>query len=260
MLAGVLGWPVGHSRSPAMQNAAFRELGLEWLYLPLPVPPERFEATVRALPDAGYRGANVTVPHKVAAHALCDELSGTARAIGAVNHLSFINGGIVGENTDAPGLLDAIGEPVAGRSALVLGAGGAGRAAAWALREAGADVSLWNRTVERAARLAAELGVRHAERPGAADLVVNTTSVGLEPASEADALAALGLAGVEPPPLLVDLVYGAEPTALLGWAQHAGARVMDGLDVLVRIGARSFALWTGAEPPVETMRQAARRG
>jgi shikimate dehydrogenase len=251
MLAGVLGWPVGHSRSPAMMAAAFRELGLDWHYLPLPVPPELFDATVRALPVSGHAGANVTVPHKLAAHAVCDELSDAAREIGAVNTLSFRDGRIEGENTDAPGLLDAIGEGVTGRRALVLGAGGAGRAAAWALRGAGADVSVWNRTPARAEALAAELRVRRVERPEPVDLLVNTTSVGLEQ---------LGLSGTEPPAVLVDLVYGPEPTALVRWAEGSGARVVDGLEVLVRQGGRSLAIWTGANPPIEIMRKAARHG
>ena len=137
-LAGVLGFPVGHSRSPAMMNAAFGELGLDWRYLRLPVPPERFAETVRALPGSGYLGANVTIPHKLAAHELADELTEAAAAIGAVNTLAFEEGRILGDNTDAGGLIDALG--AASRApALVLGAGGAGRAAAWALREAGAE-------------------------------------------------------------------------------------------------------------------------
>ena len=143
-----------------MMGAAFRELGLDWRYLRLPVPPGLFEETVRALPASGFRGANVTVPHKLAAHAICTDLSDAARAIGAVNTLTFGDGRIEGDNTDAPGLVEAIGEPVAGKSALVLGAGGAGRSAVWALREAGAEVSVWNRTAERAAALATEFGVR----------------------------------------------------------------------------------------------------
>lgn len=260
MLAGVLGWPVGHSRSPAMLGAAFRELGLDWRYLRLPVHPEAFEATVRALPGSGYRGANVTVPHKLAAHALCDELHPAARAIGAVNTLTFRDGRIEGDNTDGPGLLDAVGEELAGRRALVLGAGGAARAAVWALGSAGADVEVWNRTPGRAAALAAELGAREVERPGPADVLVNATSVGLEAGqSEESVLSALGLEG-SPPPLVVDLVYGAEPTALIRWAERAGARTIDGLEVLVRQGARSLALWTGSDPPLEVMRKAARHG
>src|SRR5688500_14293717 len=150
-LAGVLGFPVGHSRSPAMMRAAFAELGLDWRYLKLPVPPERFEETVRALPGSGYRGANVTLPHKLAALRLADEASDPASAIGAANTLSFHDGAIAADNTDAGGLLDALGEPPRGLRALVLGAGGAGRAAAWALRDAGAaEVRIWNRTSSRA--------------------------------------------------------------------------------------------------------------
>ncbi len=145
-LAGVLGHPVGHSRSPAMMNAAFAELGLDWRYVKLPVPPDLFAATVRALPASGYRGANVTIPHKLAARELADDVSDAVAAIGAANTLTFANGVIRADNTDAGGLIAAIGRPVAGMRALVLGAGGAGRAAVWALRGEGAEVSVWNRT------------------------------------------------------------------------------------------------------------------
>src|SRR5688572_33288167 len=140
VLAGVLGFPVRHSRSPAMMNAAFAALGLDWRYVKLPVAPARFEETARALPGSGYRGANVTIPHKLAAHALADELTPAAAAIGAANTLSFEEGRVVADNTDAGGLLDALGEGLPGCRALVLGAGGAGRAAVWALGEAGAEV------------------------------------------------------------------------------------------------------------------------
>ena len=260
-LCGVLGHPVGHSRSPAIHNAAYEELGLDWRYVKLPVAPELFRETVRALPGSGYRGANVTIPHKLAALELADEASPAAHAVGAANTLTFADGRIEADNTDAGGLLDAVGRPVAGLRALVLGAGGAGRAAAWALREAGAaEVAVWNRTPARAAELAAELGVEHAERAQAADLLVNATSVGLEDESRAEALSALGLEAIDPPPLVVDLVYRAgEPTPLQAWAEEGGAAVVDGLEVLVRQGARSFELWTGRTAPLETMRAAARR-
>jgi shikimate dehydrogenase len=249
-LAGVLGFPVGHSRSPAMMNAGFGELGLDWRYLKLPVPPERFEQTVRALFGSGYRGANVTIPHKLSAHDLADELSDAARAIGAVNTLTFKDGGrITGDNTDAGGLLDAVGEPVP-RTALVLGAGGASRAAAWALAQAGAEVTVWSRTSERAAELAADLGVGHSERPGPSDLLVNATSVGLRPGDSLDGLPLVDAR------VVVDLVYGAAPTPVVRWAEERGARVVDGLEVLVRQGARSLALWTGEESPVDAMRRA----
>jgi shikimate dehydrogenase len=256
ILAGVLGFPVAHSRSPAMMNAAFAELGLDWRYVKLPVPPERFGETVRALPASGYRGANVTIPHKLAAQELADELTDAARAIGAANTLSFEDGRIVADNTDAGGLLDALGKQVPA-TALVLGAGGAGRAAVWALRQAGARVAVWNRTPERAAALAAEFGVRHAERPEPAELVVNATSVGL--AGEA-ADEALGLTTLAAPATLVDLVYGAQATGISRWAAARGSRVVDGLDVLVRQGARSLERWTGRPAPLEVMRNAVAAG
>jgi shikimate dehydrogenase len=249
-LTGVLGFPVEHSRSPLMMNAAFAELGLDWRYLKLPVPPERFDETVRALPASGYRGANVTIPHKLAAHDLSDELSDAARAIGAVNTLTFRDDGrIAGDNTDAGGLLDALGQPLPPR-ALVLGAGGAGRAAVWALAQAGVEVTVWNRTPERAVELAAALGVSASERPGPAELLVNATSVGLRPGDSLDGLPLVDAR------VVVDLVYGAAQTPFARWAEERGARLVDGLEVLVRQGARSLEIWIGEKPPLDSMRRA----
>jgi shikimate dehydrogenase len=265
---GVLGWPVGHSRSPAMHRAAFAELGLaDWSYQLLPVPPELFGETVSALGAAGFVGANVTVPHKAAALALADTATVSARAIGAANTLSIApDGAIAAENTDAPGLLDAlaaIGRDPAGASALVLGAGGSARAVIWALREAGADVSVWNRTPARARELAAELGVRAVPRAQAADLLVNCTTVGLggyttdldemliNLALTADALGEYAC--------LVDLVYSERPTALLQAAVDRGLETVDGLEILVHQGARSFTTWTGRSAPLAAMRRGARR-
>jgi shikimate dehydrogenase len=259
-LAGVLGWPVAHSRSPRMHNAAFRAAGLDWRYVKLPVPSELLEETLRALPGSGYRGANVTIPHKEAALALAGDATPAARAIGAANTLTFAEGAIVAENTDAGGFLAALGESPRGMSALVLGAGGAARAVAWALREQGAaEVSIWNRTPERASALAAELGLRHLERPEPADLLVNATSVGLDPeVGEQEALESLALAGVDPAPVVVDLAYGEHETPVCAWAAAAGSRVVDGLEVLVRQGALGFEVWTAREAPLEDMRAAAR--
>jgi shikimate dehydrogenase len=259
-MLGVAGWPVAHSRSPAMFAPALRELGLDWRYVHLPLPPERFDATVRALPRSGYRGINVTIPHKRAAHDLADELTPAARAIGAVNTLTFGDGAIAGDNTDAGGFLDALDADVAGWRCLVLGAGGSARAVVWALREAGAgEVSIWNRTAERAAALAAELGVRHVTAAEPADLIVNCTSVGLDKRQPEDAaVAAVGLAAVEPPPVLFDLNYGAGDTPLGRWAQRGGGRAVDGLEMLVRQGARSLELWTGRAAPLAAMRAGAR--
>jgi len=263
-LAGVVGWPVGHSRSPAMHNAAFRALGLDdWRYVALPVPPELFAETARALPGSGYRGVNVTIPHKEAALAVADRATPAAAAIGAANTLSYApDGAIEAENTDAGGFLDALGSSPAGLRALVLGAGGAGRAVAWALREAGAaEVLVWNRSAERAARLADDLGVTPAGRPVPCDVLVNTTAIGLEPPLGLDrALESLALNGLDVPAVVVDLVYGAEPTPVARWGAAGGARVVEGLEVLVRQGARSFERWTGRAPSLEVMRAAARGG
>jgi shikimate dehydrogenase len=266
-LAGVLGFPVAHSRSPDMHNAAFGALGLEWHYVKLPVPPVLFTETVRALPGSGFRGANVTIPHKHAALELADERTPSAEAIGAANTLTFLDGGgIEAHNTDAPGFIAALGEDARGLRALVLGAGGAARAVAWALREAGAaEVAVWNRTPERAAALARDLGVTHATRHPtpdtrhpAPDILVNATSVGLEPRlDEVETLKALQLDGLDPPQIVVDLVYGEGRTPLLEWAARGGSGTVDGLEVLVRQGALSFERWTGVRPPLDVMRAAA---
>ena len=181
---GVVGWPVAHSRSPAMHNAALADVGLsQWRYSLLPVPPELVAETLRALPAAGFRGVNVTIPHKAAALAVADTATARARVIGAANTLVYDNVGIAADNTDAPALittLAALGSrPV--RSALVLGAGGSARAAVWALRDAGvADLRVWNRTPERAHALAAQLGARAVTQPAPADVLVNCTSLGLD--------------------------------------------------------------------------------
>jgi shikimate dehydrogenase len=276
-----------------MHNAALRALGMDdWRYQLLPVPPERFGETVRSLGAVGFVGANVTIPHKHAALALADSASEGARAIGAANTLGFGgDGSISAANTDAPGFLDALGVSPRGMSALVLGAGGAARAVVWALREAGArEVSVWNRTPARARALASDLGARAVDRAVSAELLVNCTSVGLaaapvdaaravaaQPAadrqqdrdaqlrlsaSELDSLNLLGLTfdQVGSYTHVVDLVYSAAETPLLACARAHGARTVDGLEILLAQGARSFELWTGASPPLDVMRRALRPG
>jgi shikimate dehydrogenase len=255
VLIGVAGWPVSHSRSPAMHNAALAALGRsDWLYTRLPLPPELFDEAVRALPASGYRGINVTIPHKEAALALADSASGAAAAIGAANTLTFEDGAIVADNTDAQGFLDAVAEPLSGRRVLVLGAGGAARAVVWAAREAGAsEVTIWNRTPERARLLAADFDAEAVEQPRPADVVVNTTAAGLTGSAEGLPLEHLG-----DPELVADLMYGPQEPPVTAWARGRGARVTDGLEVLVRQGALSFVRWTGEDPPINRMREAAR--
>lgn len=276
---GVLGWPVAHSRSPQMHNAALAALGLEgWHYQRLPVPPALLAETVRALPGSGFAGTNVTIPHKEAALALAGRASAAARAIGAANTLTFASdGAIEAENTDAPGLVAALGRPVAGARAMVLGAGGSARAAVWGLLDAGAaEVLVWNRTYSRAESLAGDLGARAVRSVEPADILVNCTSVGLHEersgaesdvglersATHVRALNQQGLTfdQVGEYSYVVDLVYRTGCTPLLEVARAQGVPVLDGLEILVAQGALSLELWTGCKAPYEVMRAAARGG
>jgi shikimate dehydrogenase len=273
----VLGHPVAHSRSPAMHAAAFQALGIgdEWSYEAIDVRPDEFESRLRALVSEGYAGANVTVPHKLAALALADSASPAARAIGAANMLTFSDRGVAADNTDAPGLLGALPGGVAGKRAVVLGAGGAARACVWALVHTGTEVGVWNRTRPRAATLAAEFGAEVIDTEdqslgaGTYDLLVNATTVGLDAAAGTRSESRDPLSDLKPLPLgadsvsarhvVVDLVYGSSETPLSAFARQRGADVVDGLEVLVHQGAASFRLWTGLDPPIDVMRDAARK-
>jgi shikimate dehydrogenase len=255
---GVCGWPVAHSRSPQMHNAALAVLGLDWRYQRLPVPPELFAETVRALPAAGFRGVNVTIPHKEAALVVAGAASESARAIGAANTLTFEpDGTIHADNTDASGFLSALGRSAYGATALVLGAGGSARAVIYALRQAGAaEVRVWNRTPERAATVARELGVLAVEVAEPADIVVNCTSIGL--LNPGDTFKALPLRADDlgAGRLVVDMVYRPGGTLLLHAAKAGGAEVVDGLEILVAQGAASLERWTGRTAPDQAMREA----
>jgi shikimate dehydrogenase len=278
---GVLGWPVSHSRSPAMHNAAFEALGLDWRYELLPVEPERFDSFVRDLPQRGFVGANVTIPHKLRALTLADRPSAVARATGAANTLTFTEAGVGAENTDVEGFLAALREraPASpeGMEAIVLGAGGAARAVVYALLEAGAaGVSVWNRHAKRARDLVQDLShfrgttrleaVDGADMPPA-DLIVNATSVGMAGPEDEDEVKE-PRQGVKELPLsadvwvdrliVVDLVYRQNGTPLVRLARSRGAVCVDGFDVLVHQGAASFQLWTGMEAPLEAMRSGAK--
>lgn len=259
---GVVGWPVAHSRSPLIQNAALAAAGLNgWRYQLLPLPVEVFSETVRALPGARFRGVNVTIPHKQAALALSSEATPSALAIGAANTLVFDGqGGIFADNTDAPALVQVLPFPAAGRSALVLGAGGSARAAVWALLDAGAaSVRVWNRTGARAAALCASIGGTTVAQVEPAEILVNCTSIGLD-ASDATfkqyPLRADDLAGYD---CVVDFVYTETETPLVRAAQERGIPCVDGLELLVGQGALSFERFTGRPAPVAVMRAAARR-
>ncbi|MBK5219511.1 MAG: shikimate dehydrogenase [Thermoleophilia bacterium] len=255
-----------------MQSAALAALGLDdWSYEAIEVAPADFAARVGEMAAAGFAGANVTIPHKEAALALAGVPSDAAREIGAANTLVFggaeigpdggpdAEGGIAAENTDAGGLLAALPSTPLDARALVLGAGGAARAAIWALVGEGARVDVWNRTAARAEALCADLGGKAVAAPAQAeyDLIVNTTSVGLGGEDPFEELP-LDAAGFVPGQLVVDMVYGEGSAALLGAAGAAGATVIDGLEILVQQGALSLRIWTGLEPPLDVMRTAAR--
>ena len=259
---GVVGWPVAHSRSPQMMQAALAAAGFsEWRYQLLPIPPDLVRETTLALPAAGFRGVNVTIPHKSAALALADQASPAARAIGAANTLLFEpSGSIFAENTDAPALIAALPFPAAGRTAVVLGAGGSARAAVWSLLSAGAaEVRIWNRRPESARQLAEALGARPAERPGAADFLVNCTPVGMTAESDGFKMLPVGADELAMFACVVDFVYGRDDTLLVRSARSLGVSVVDGLDLLVGQGALSFERFTGLPAPVEAMRAAARK-
>ena len=236
-----------------MHRAALAALGLDdWHYQRLPVPPELLEQAVRALPAAGFVGANVTLPHKEAALAVADTSSDPARRAGAANTLTFGPDGVIhADNTDIGAVAAVLPESVG--SGLVLGAGGSARAAVIALLDAGADVRVHNRTVERAEALAADLAVAVARdtSPRGGDVLVNCTTLGLADADPAPAApAGFGL--------VVDLVYREGPTALAQQARDAGVPVVDGLEILARQGALSLAGWTGRQPSLDVMLAAAR--
>jgi shikimate dehydrogenase len=270
----VLGHPISHSRSPAMQNAALEALGLgdEWRYEALNIDPAEFAERTRELPRRGFVGVNVTIPHKGAALALADEASEAAEGIGAANTLSFSDGVIRADNTDAPGLLAALPGPVEGSNALVLGAGGSARAAVWALAGQGASVSIWNRTPERADEIVRDLAHAGADpraegrlravtgdqaQAGGYQLIVNCTAIGM---SDEDPFEHLPLvpgrlgAGI----VVVDLVYAGSESRLVAEARSHGATAVEGLEVLVQQGAESLRIWTGRDPPLDVMRDAAR--
>jgi shikimate dehydrogenase len=273
---GLIGWPVEHSVSPAMHNAAFRALGLRWRYTLLPTPPGTLQAMLATVRAQGYRGANLTIPHKRAVMAYLDGVSDGARAMGAVNTLTLRMGRLHGYNTDADGFVRALRQvgfdPVEGRRAVVVGAGGAARAVVYGLLQAGmGEVLVLNRTVTRSRALVSELRGLGAgsgrlgalplsaealvESARAADLLVNATPLGMAP----DAEGSIWPAEVPVPAHLAvfDLVYNPMQTKLLQQAQDAGAQATGGLEMLVQQGALAFELWTSETPPVDVMRKAA---
>ena len=255
-LAGVAGWPVGHSRSPLLHTYWLKQHGIDGAYLPLPVRPEALACAVAGLRAAGFAGLNVTVPHKQAAFALCDEIEDSARLAGAVNTLVFTEAGVRGLNTDGAGFLANLSaHGVSGTGpALLLGAGGAARAIASALLAEGGEVSVADRSPERAHALRGQLAglrvidwaARHAALADHA-LLVNTTSLGMagQPAL------ALSLDRAPADMAVADIVYVPLETALLAAARARGLRTVPGMGMLLHQAVPGFAAWFGVTPVVD---------
>lgn len=296
ILTGLLGWPVSHSRSPAMHNAAFTAAGIDGIYLPLAVSPQRLEAAVAGLAAQGFKGANVTIPHKQAVMAYVTDLSPAAVAIGAVNTLVVrSDGSLHGDNTDAPGFLADLQEQgvdldgLATAGALVLGAGGSARAVAYALAVYGIPTKVVSRRIEQAESLVANL-LPHLPPPGyrvpqsairnpslpapfpllaaqpwsslaaiaaGAGLVVNCTPLGMTP--QVDTSPWPEDLAFRPTQIAYDLVYNPPDTRFLLQARASGARAINGLGMLLHQGALAWEVWTGLSAPLAAMREALSR-
>ena len=270
-ICGLIGDPIEHTMSPAMHNAAFQKVGLDYLYIPFRVKPEELPQAVAGLKALNVAGFNVTIPHKVAVMPLLDSLDPLAEKIGAVNTVVNNNGELRGYNTDAEGFLRALTEQSINpqrKNVVILGAGGAARAIAYILAEKGARLTILNRQqeldwAENIAQLILdelhrevkifELGSIADVLPGA-NLLVNATSVGMSPADNISLVPAGLLNKV---PVVFDIVYNPLKTKLLREAAAAGAQTIGGVDMLVWQGALAFEKWTGKTAPLDIMREEA---
>jgi len=271
-IVGIVGHGIDYTLSPAIHNAAFESLGINWLYVPLRVSPDELESAVLGLRALGFRGFNVTIPHKVEIAGHMDELEGAAATLTSVNTVVCINGKMVGYNTDVEGFRTFLGETgvrPAGSSVLLLGAGGAARAIALALAgEGAARIFVMNRTRDRALELAAllkratpatEISLRTFDLEGArilgeCDLVINCTPLASSDGSELP----LDYGDFSADKWAIDLKYSTRGTAFMEAASAQGAKVADGEGMLLHQAAASFALWTGHEAPLREMRRAYR--
>ncbi len=271
---GLFGWPVGHSISPQIHNAAFAAAGLDWNYRSYPVRPEELAAAFREFAARGGRGLNITVPHKIAVMELLDRLDERARLIGAVNTVLFRDGTAVGFNTDGPGFIRSVEEELGfsftGKSMVQIGAGGAGRAVAVSAALEGARVEISDLERERAEGLAGWInreirpgaaGCFEPEDPEAAEvlgdcgLAVDCTPLGLEPSDPLSFDPGL----LPSSAAVVDLVYNPPETPLLKAARIRGLKTLNGLGMLIYQAGLSWEIWTGREAPRSVMREAARR-
>jgi len=274
-IVGIVGFPISHSISPQMHNAAFSKLGMNWEYVPFEVSPEDLKKAVDGMRAEGVLGFNVTIPHKEAIVPILDEVLKLPRIIGAVNTVRNESGKLIGYNTDAAGFLESLktdaGVNPKGIDALLIGAGGAAKAVAVMLAESGARrVAITDVDQKKSGFLASYVG-SHFEadlisvKAGSpemksalarADLVVNATPTGMHPKENASPLE--DASDLNPNAVVFDLVYNPPETKLMKQAKERGARAVNGLGMLVRQGAAAWSIWTGREAPVEVMRRAAK--
>ncbi|MFC1601751.1 shikimate dehydrogenase [Candidatus Sumerlaeota bacterium] len=266
-IVGVLGWPVEHSLSPPMHNAAYAQMGLDYAYVPFPVAPEQLERALAGLAVAGVRGLNLTIPHKRQVIELLDEISDEARQIEAVNTLKLEDGRLLGFNTDRYGFTEAVTETgfsFDGCAVVMLGAGGVACAMGFGAADAGASsLTILNRTVEKARDLAGRiavyfpdlaLSVHGPDAPQArqavteADIVLNATSIGMRAGDDAP----VPVDWLAPRTYVYDTVYN-RPTRLLAAARERGCRALDGATMLVHQGAKAIEIWTGTRPDTQVM-------
>jgi len=267
-LAGVIGWPIEHSKSPVLHGHWLERYGIDGAYVPMAVPPKDLPRAVHGLRALGFRGCNVTVPHKQAVMTCCDRVEDDAKRIGAVNTLIVENDGtLVGRNTDGAGFLQNLKAAQTGwrpgmGPALVIGAGGAARAVLYALLEAGVpEIRLANRTLSRAEGLAAEFSptikpLTMSDAEGAMEgcaLLVNTSSMGMTGQPPLD----LRLDALPTGALVTDIVYAPLRTPLLEQAARRGNPTVDGLGMLLHQAAPGFEAWFGVRPQVDDALRAA---
>ena len=270
-ICGIIGDPIQHTLSPAMHNAAFKTLNLDYVYIPFRVTTNELEKAILGVRSLNIRGLNVTLPHKVNILPYLDELDSMAENLGAVNTIVNQDGCLKGYNTDAAGFYQALtadGINPLGKRVTILGAGGAGRAVAFILADKGVDLTILNRDELRAQKLADSLmrlfrrevaiGGLHNKNLSKvfenSDIIVNTTSVGMYPENSASPIPS-GI--IKPGHIVFDIIYNPQQTRLLMEAETSGAKIIGGLEMLVWQGAAAFKLWTGHNAPVEVMRQAA---
>lgn len=266
VFTGIIGYPVEHTLSPAMQNAAFNKVGLNWKYLPFNVPPEEVKEALLGLAVCGCRGLNVTMPHKQDVFNLVDSVEESARLLGMVNTVEFVGSKLVGHNTDGLGFLKSLKvegsfDP-AGKACLIIGAGGVGQSIALSLASSGAaEIKVLNRTPEKAENIVVQINEQFSGCEGSIgdienpaelvdyDLIVNATSVGME----ANPGLPVTLDALESWQIVYDVIYRPSETDFLKEAKDKGAKVINGTGMLLNQGAEAFSIWTGLHAPIEKM-------